>query len=192
MTGRRLDILFQRTAIKLFSTICIVCGFSSQAIAGPMTSNLIIENSLGINAYYYEFSITNATSPIAAAQVRSSGESSFLNASLNTTSDRWFLSFPVLVGALIGPLDMRLTNDLGEVIQSNGLVTSFDGGAKFEFGQNFSQPESQSIPEPSAIFLLSLAMFLVLVAHTMATRQKHGDFSEDNVFARLQRQSTRS
>ena len=71
---------------------------------------------------------------VTNVEIKSSGDSSY-----DTICDKsQGASFWVCSGyPLTTPMTVRLTNDAGEQIIGNNVITNLDGGAEFDFGSNF-------------------------------------------------------
>eukprot|EP00486_Rosalina_sp_Unknown_P013209 CAMPEP_0201592888 /NCGR_PEP_ID=MMETSP0190_2-20130828/190651_1 /ASSEMBLY_ACC=CAM_ASM_000263 /TAXON_ID=37353 /ORGANISM="Rosalina sp." /LENGTH=1291 /DNA_ID=CAMNT_0048051849 /DNA_START=105 /DNA_END=3980 /DNA_ORIENTATION=+ len=116
---------------------CGVIETTYERVSCDYTSNIKIRAKTGTSAYWYGLHIDDiaGNGAVSNVEIKSSGSSSY-----DTTCDKsqgpsfWICNggFPLSL-----PLSVRLTNDAGEQITGNNVITNLDGSAEFDFGSNF-------------------------------------------------------
>ena len=116
---------------------CGVIELSFRRVSCEYTGNIIIRAKSGTSENWYGLHIDDIAGrgSVTAVAIKSNGDSSY-----DTTCNKGNgPSFWVCSGGypLSAPLSVKLTGEDGEIIECDGCITNFNGGASFDFGTNF-------------------------------------------------------
>ena len=103
-----------------------------------MSDNINITNRFGVSQWWYAFIVGNVASgcSISKVEIKSNGDNTWYECILQSSGSLDF--YQCTDGTPYSlPISIRLTESGGQVIISDDLITSYTGGAVFDFGDNF-------------------------------------------------------